>query len=278
MERQIHPAGEKSVLRRLTQGLILVMAATVMAGAPPEVPGEPEALPKWESTAGVSLTLSAGNAENILFSADLGTQRKWEQNELQFGVTGGYGKSRVDVTDPVTGQVSRRTDKNTEFIRGFGQYNRLFSERVYGYARADALHDDIANVEYRVSVSPGVGYYFVKEPRTTLRGEIGPGYVFERTYNEVARTYENNDYLSLRLSNRFEHRLSERARLWQSGELVPEVGDFSNYILNLEVGIEADITESLSLRAVAQDTYDNEPPPGREHNDFRLLAGLSYRF
>jgi putative salt-induced outer membrane protein len=278
MEKQIDSFQLKTGFRQLTPALVLILAATAMAGEPPEVPEEPAALPKWESTAGVGLTLSAGNSENLLISADLGTQRKWDQNELQFGATGGYGKSRVDVRDPVTGETSRRTDKNTEFIRGFGQYNRLLSERLYGYARADALRDEIANVEYRVTLSPGVGYMFIKNPRTTLRGEFGPGYVFERTYNEVANTHETDDYMSLRFSERFEHRLSERARLWQSAEFLPQVDDFNNFILNLELGIEADITQSLSLRVVAQDVYDNEPPPGRKNNDFKLLAGLNYRF
>jgi putative salt-induced outer membrane protein len=240
--------------------------------------GESEERSKWETSAGLGATYSGGNTENLLLTGNIGTQRKWERNEVQLGVTGGYGESRVEVEDPVTGEVSRRTDKNTEFLRGFGQYNRLITERLYGYARADALHDDIANVVYRVTLSPGVGYYFVKNPRTTLSGELGPGYVFERTYNQDTGENENDDYVTLRISEKFEHKLSERARVWQFAELLPQADDLNNYILNVEVGVEADLTESLSLRLVAQDSYDNEPPPGRKKNDFKLIAGVQYTF
>ena len=49
----------------------------------------------------------------------------------------------------------------------FGQYNHLFTERFFGYFRTDALHDEIADLQYRVTLSPGVGYYFVKQTNTT---------------------------------------------------------------------------------------------------------------
>ena len=57
---------------------------------------------------------------------------------------------------------------------GFGQYNRLFSERAYGYFRVDGLHDGVADIDYRLTVGPGVGYYLIKATNTTFRGEFGP--------------------------------------------------------------------------------------------------------
>jgi hypothetical protein len=29
---------------------------------------------------------------------------------------------------------------------------------------------------------------------------------------------------------------------------------------------------------VAQDTFDNEPAPGREKNDLKLMTGVEYKF
>jgi putative salt-induced outer membrane protein YdiY len=271
MQKTTESAPWKATFRVLTPGLLLAVGGSAMAADPVAEAEPPEERPKWESTAGIGLSVSAGNTENLLFSANLGTQRSWEQNELRFGLTGGYGESRVDVTDPDTGEVRRRTDKNTDFVRGFGQYNRFVSERFFWYGRADAVHDDIANIMYRVTLSPGAGYYFIRNPRTTLSGEVGPGYVFEKTD-------ETDDYMTIRFSERFEHRLSDRARVWQFAEYLPQVDDLDNFIINAEIGVEADLTRSLSLRVVAQNTYDNEPSSGLENNDFRLIAGLNYRF
>jgi putative salt-induced outer membrane protein len=268
-----------SRFRALTPGLLLaVSAGTFAADAPPGTAATTEEKPKWQTSAGLGFTYSSGNTENLLVTANIETQRKWERNEITLGITGGYGETEVEVTDPVTGETDEETQKNTDYIRGFGQYNRLFTERLYGYFRADALHDDIANVVYRVTLSPGVGYYFIKEERMTLSGEVGPGYVFERLHDEENGTYDNEDYATLRLSERFEYKISDRARFWQFAEYLPAFEDFSNYTLNAEAGVEADLTTKLSLRLVAQDTYRSEPAPGRKQNDFKLLAGLNYKF
>ena len=60
-------------------------------------------------------------------------------------------------------------------------------------------------------------------------------------------------------------------------EWLPEFSDFSNYLLNAEVGIEADITAGISLRVLAKDSYDSEPAAGREKNDLSVIAGLGVR-
>ena len=59
-------------------------------------------------------------------------------------------------------------------------------------------------------------------------------------------------------------------------EYLPEFEDFGNFLLSLEAGIEADINDKFSLRVVVKDRYDRTPAPGKEENDFELIAGLKY--
>jgi len=63
------------------------------------------------------LTLTKGNSDTLLITLGLDTKRKWERNEAAFGVAGGYGENN--------------NVKNNEFVTAFGQYNRLFTERLY---------------------------------------------------------------------------------------------------------------------------------------------------
>jgi putative salt-induced outer membrane protein YdiY len=242
----------RRLLRWTVTPALLCWAGATVLGAAPAKEG------KWESSAGIGLTLTSGNSDTVLVTGNAQTSRKWDQNELRLGVEGGYGE--------VEG------DRNIDYVRGFGQYNRLFNERLYGYVRADALHDAIAEVDYRVTLSPGLGYYFIKEEKVTLSGEVGPGYVFEKVDGD------ENDYLTLRLAERFEWKISKTARLWQYLEYLPEVDDFENYIINGEIGVAADITKNLALKVYLQDTYDNMPAPGREENDLKLVAGIDYKF
>ena len=55
---------------------------------------------------------------------------------------------------------------------------------------------------------------------------------------------------------------------------------FSNYIVNAELGIEADLTKSkkLALRNYVTDTFNNEPAAGRKQNDLTWVTAIAYKF
>lgn len=219
---------------------------------------------KWETSAAAGLTITRGNSETALGVITVNSSRKWEPHEVLLGAQGTYGESTDTETDD--------TDKTASSISAFGQYNKALSERWYAGVRADFLHDDIADVSYRFTLGPLIGYYAIKEPTTTLKFEAGPSGVAERVGGE------SDEYVALRFGERFEHKFSPKARVWQSFEILPQVDRFHNYIINAEVGAEASLTERLSLRAVIQDTYDNIPAEGRKKNDIKLIASLAYKF
>lgn len=240
--------------------LLLAAPLSVLAQAPAPAPAPPPEPDKsiWVSSASLGLTLTRGNSETLMATANIQTEKKWAQNEIRLGADATYGEDR-DV-------------KNAESVHGFAQYNRLFTERLFGYLRLDALHDAVADVEYRVTLSPGVGYYFIKNDRTTLSGEVGPGVVFEKQGDE------EQTYMTIRFAERFDHKLNDRVRIWQSLEFLPQVDDFDNFILNAEAGIDTALTEKLSLKVFAVNTYDNQPAAGRDKNDLKLVTAVGYKF
>lgn len=229
-------------------------AAQAMVVPPPTT----EKSPKWEGSAGAGVTLTQGNSDTVMFNARLQALRKWEKNELNLAADATYGEAN--------------SVKNNDSFRVTAQYNRLINERLYGYVLADFLHDDIADVSYRVNVGPGLGYYFIKEERMVLSGEAGPSVVFEDV-GGISKTY-----FTARLGEKFEYKISDRARIWQKAEFLPQVDDLSNYLFNFEIGIETDITKSLKLEFFIVDNYDNEPAAGRKKNDIKMVAGIKYKF
>lgn len=237
--------------------LLASAGSTGSFGQAAAVPAAP-AVPVWEKSAGLGFTLTEGNSDTLLVTVSFNAARREEKNEIALGADAAYGENN--------------NVKNNETLRGFAQYNRLFTERVFGYARVDGLHDAIADVDYRFTLSPGAGYYFIKNPSTRLSAEIGPGFVYEKV------GLETQGYVTLRVGEKFEHKFNERARLWQSLEALPQVDDWDNYILNAELGVETQITEKLNLRTVLQDTYDHEPAPGRKKNDLKLVTSLVWKF
>jgi hypothetical protein len=224
--------------------------------------------PKWESVASLDLTLTRGNSHTFLGTITLNTQRKWDQNELLFGGAGGYGTT--------TAKDSTGTEVKTEtqnYVKGYGQFNHLFTERFYGGLRVEGLYDEVADIHYRFTVSPMAGYYFIKETNTFLSGEVGPSLVTQQLDDLASQTY-----CGLRLAERFEHKFDTGAKIWESVEWIPQVDKFSNWILNAEIGVSAPVYKSLDVRLVAQDWYNNQPAPGKLKNDFKLLAGVGLKF
>ncbi len=218
----------------------------------------------WESSAQAGLTLTRGNSDTMLGTIGATTHRKWDHDELSFGADAIYGETKINGV----------TSRNANSVHGFGQYNRYFSDRLYGYGRVEGLHDEIADIRYRVTLSPGAGYFFIKEKKVDLSGELGPGYIFERLGTN------DSNYATLRVGEKFHWQLSDRARVWQTAEWLPKVDDFNDYIINFEIGIEADLTagKKLSLRTFLQDTYNSDPAPGREKNDAKLVSAIVNKF
>jgi putative salt-induced outer membrane protein YdiY len=218
----------------------------------------------WETTAAAAVTLTGGNSESLMATIGLDTKRKWEHDEVAFNLSGGYGESKVNDV----------TTTNTKFIQGFGQYDHLFTDRLYAGFRLDGQYDGIAGVDYRIKATPLAGYYLIKNDKMILAVEAGPSAVFEQLQGEAA-----NDYWAIRFGERFEYKLTSTTRVWETLGYTAQVDAWAdNFLVNAEVGIDTAIDKHWSLRVVFQDLYASAPAPGKKNNDVRLLAGTAYKF
>jgi putative salt-induced outer membrane protein YdiY len=242
----------KTVLTTVTIVSVLALsAASVRAGE--EKP--------WSGSVGVGLSLTAGNSDTVGLNGAIKGDKIWPNDELHLGVDGAYGKSGPD------------HEVTTSIGHGAAQYNRLFTERLYGSLLVDFLHDDVAKLSYRITLAPGLGYYVIKQDDTKLALEASPAIIFEKY-----RTAKTHNYIGLRFADRFEHKFNDNVKIWQSTEYLPQVDDFSNYKLNTEVGVEAALTKAMSLRVVGQDRYASQPAAGLKYNDILLTSSLAYKF
>ena len=239
--------------------LLQVPAATaaIAAGVPPP----PAISPKfpWQSAVSVGLSLTRGNSDTTLFTADYLTQRKTPFDEYKIDLSTTYGE-----------QDSKDTANN---YKANGQWNHLFTPRSYTYGRVDGLRDTISEVDYRANIGPGLGYYLWKDTNTTFATEGGGSYEAQRLDDSGDRSFA-----TLRLANRFEHKVNDHVRLWQNAEVLPQVDDFNNYVINFEAGVEASLSKSFSLKTYLDDNYDNDPAPGKLRNDAKIVAALGYKF
>jgi putative salt-induced outer membrane protein len=263
-----------------------VVAAPVPVPAPAPALPAPEPKYPWKSSVSAGLTLTRGNSHSMLFAADVLTEKKTKENELSFGAGISYGSQGVSQTITTTTRTYTfdGSEDNVNNYKAFGQWNHLFSEKFYGYLRADALRDIISDIDYRLNIGPGAGYYLIKKDATTLAVEAGGGVQFQRIGDIVmvganlVHSYKNETYATVRFGERFEHKFKDRARVWQSVEFLPQVDEFDNYVVNFQIGAEASFNKSFSLKTVFEDTYQSVPASGRLKNDAKIVSGVVSKF
>lgn len=213
---------------------------------------------KWVSSLAAGMTVTSGTKDTLLAAINFTTARKAPHYEIKLGAGGAYGETEGD--------------KTTANALGYGQYNYLFTERFYAGIRLEALHDSIVDIDYRFTLSPLVGYYLIKNTNAQFFVEAGPTLVVEQQGGV------QDTYAALRLAERYERKLSDFAKVWESVEFIPQVDDFQNYIVNIEVGVEAALNKTLALRVVFRDQYDNVPAEGAEKNEIQFIASVVYKF
>ena len=212
----------------------------------------------WLSSVTFGLSATTGNSDSALVTGVFQTHKKMPADEWAFQADAAYGEAS--------------SVENNETLHGFVQYNHLFSERGYGYARADALHDGIADISYRLTFSPGAGYYLVKNRITALAGETGPAILYEKLDGEY------HTYPTLRVAERLDRKFDEHARIWQNVEFLPPFTSPESFLINAEIGVETPLTRYFSLQTYVQDNYANVPAPGRVNNDVKLVSALAVKF
>ncbi|NCD21520.1 MAG: DUF481 domain-containing protein [Spartobacteria bacterium] len=232
-----------------------------------------EAAPAGLATAlNAGLTMTDGNSETL--AANVGLKTEGEKEGLGSVLAGAefnYGENTVktETTDEAgVVTVTENDEKTIENAKIFANAKKTLTPKTFGYVDGSALYDDVADIDYRATLGPGLGFYLVKNDKRELSFEAGPSYVWE----EVGGV--SDDYLALRFAERYTCQALENAKLVQSLEYVPEAEDFDNYLLVGEIGVEAAMNERLNLRVVLQDKYDNTPAAGKERNDVSLIAGI----
>jgi putative salt-induced outer membrane protein YdiY len=228
-----------------------------------------QAQSSFKSKLAVGATLTDGNSETMQANASLVTEGEKEKlGSLRAGIEANYGETTTKTTDEA-GAVTESDDTTIENARLFAGAKKTISPRTYGSVDASALYDDIAAIDYRATISPGLGLYLIKDETTSLSTEVGPAYIWEQV---------SDDYLAVRFGERLQYAFSKTAKLWQSAEFLPTADDFADFLLSVEVGVEAALNSHLNLRIVLQNKHDSTPGEGLEKNDLVLISGIVLSF
>ena len=215
----------------------------------------------WEKSMALGLNMTSGNSDTLLVTAMGAARRETDQDLMDFGAAVSYGED--DALEESTGSSTTRND-----LRANAGYNYKISELVYAGLGSKFLHDEIADVKYRLNLNPTIGYFLLKDADFSLGIEGGPGYTFEKVAEE------SDDYFSPRIADRFDWVISCTSKLYQSAEVLFDISDSENYLINAEIGVESALSTDLSLVVSLRETYDHQPAEGRDKGDLALISAL----
>jgi putative salt-induced outer membrane protein YdiY len=213
----------------------------------------------WRRQVQVGAYVTEGNRDSAQTRAHVTAKGRGERWESEFSIRGEIGELNGT--------------RNRERIAAELLHRRELSRRAYVAYRIDALHDGIADLDYRLVASSSLGWFAIREERQEMRLEAGPAGVFER------KGGDQETYPALRLALYYEARVTAVSRLSQGFEYVPELrAESGAYLAKAFVELRADLDKQIALHLRLEGDYDNRPAEGKQKQNSTFSASISYTF
>ena len=210
------------------------------------IPGE------WVTTALVGGAYAAGNTDASSVALGILAKRKSALTSSEIGLNGHYGESD-----------GMRTAESADFA-AHHQYS--FSKPCFAGLRFDANYDAVADLDYRLSMTPYLGRFLYESGDAFVSGEVGSSAV------TVSKGGVDDTYLAAYASLKAEKHFNDRTRLYGDVTWRGEAADTANHVLSSRLGFDHAISDSAKLQLLLTNTYDNMPALGRKANDLKLIG------
>lgn len=229
---------------------VVVLASAVVA--------TPAVAEEWVNNFDFGLSLSKGNTDNSLLRMALQSKKKQENKTYSAELRYSYGEENGETNEDET-------------YAKFKFKNDLSNQKFYG-VRVDALRDQFADINYRFSFNLTYGHNWVNTPETLFSTEIGLGLTIEDKEDG------SSEYLNGLFEQHYEHQFNEHAKVFQHLSFAPRLNNLSDYRIEFDAGVETKISESMAFKVSIEDRYESRPAEGKESNDLKFIAGISYKF
>jgi putative salt-induced outer membrane protein YdiY len=219
------------------------------------------------------------------------TAAKWTQR-IQIGGQFNDGNTQTDLID-VAAVFEQNTKEQMRQIDGGGQWGRSQSKQTANRWWVNSnfdwpLHDkwiafttskneynEPANLDYRGTLSAGLGYRFFFEDKRRLIVRCGPAYtieIFDNPYN-LRQTPDAFAELEAKWP------LFDRTALEQKTRVQPSLLDIELVRVNSTTAVIMDLDEKdrWKLRLGMQYQYNSQPNPGRVPSDYMTTVSLVYQ-
>lgn len=241
----------------------------------------------WSGNGELGFALSRGNSKSENLNAKLQLTKEsdiWKHNVYLNALR---SKGEVNTTTVVDGVVvgneSYQLTANRFETGASSGYK--FDERSYIVGAGRYENDDFSPYEYQWIVSLGYGYTAIKNDRTELSFEAGPGYrrLDRRAYiltegtPPVSRVVDpdvDGQVVGRGLIN-YKHKLTDNTAF--ENTLLVETGSDNTFVQN-DAGVSVSMNSKFALKLGYQIRHNTEVDPGSDKTDQLATTNLVYKF
>lgn len=252
------PDGKIEVRRSPTSAPELIAIRDIAEINAPEPAWTGEVMLNGKITGGDSKTTEAG----VEFKLD----KEWKADRLHFLGEYMYGRERSTTTG--------LTSTSDDFGNVYGKYAHDVYRKLYVDVNAKALHDQLAELKYRVSPAAGIGYRWFDERQFELSTDVGIAYNDERF-----STFGGRSFWGPQLEYEVTWRPVKRLRVFNTLEYYPSFSDFTgNYLLDTQGGFHVTMWTHAFIELRGEYHHDTEPASSAKMGDYRFIVGPGLEF
>lgn len=206
--------------------------------------------------------LARGNAQTNSFSSAAKLNRITEKDNFGLYFTQIYtSNSTPGVGSGVTAQA----------MRGGWNYARNISQKWFLQGFNDYEYDRFQDLDLRVVVGGGLGYYFFKNDTGFLSLSGGTAWNREQFATGLLR-----NSTEVYVAQEYVKKLNRIFSINEKLVVFPNVSDAGNFRVNFDMAIAAALNRIMALQFAVSDRYLSDPIPGNKKNDILFTSGLRF--
>jgi putative salt-induced outer membrane protein len=264
----------------LMTGLALATLATFAAQAQDTSSGVQTPSGNWTGSGQLGFASTTGNSRSQNLNAKLNLNQETDQWKNNFFFDALRSKGDVTIVN-TAGATVKQFDTTANRYDGGASVGFKLDPRSYIVTAARYDHDDFGANRWQGTVSVGYGYIALKNDRTELSFEIGPGYTEYQpapgtiTVNGVSVPFtepRQSEVVARGLVN-YKYRLTDNTAF--DDTFLMEAGDKNKYFQN-DAGLAVSMTKKLSIKVGFQVRHNSVVLPGIKKTDTLATTNIVY--
>ena len=236
---------------------------TIVVGAKKEID-------YWSGYANLGGTIRSGNSDQIDYTARLGTVRRSVRDRTGFEYIGNL--TRINSED---------TSNNHRVTLG---WDRFLSKRLFlNLIGLEWYRDSFQNIAHRWTVTAGLGYQIVDNPRTTWTVTTGPAWQSTGWTSVPQGDDDSASSGALRLGTRFDHEFTGSIDFYTYYNAFFTDEESGTYTHHFDTGLKIELAGDFDVNVGwvwdrVQDPRPREDGSFPKKDDTRLVFGLGWSF